>query len=436
MSAKRRGGGDNTMMQADLVIANASELLTCAADKPKRGKALSDLGIIRNGAVAVKNGLIAWVGKTSEFDFEASQVLDAGNRLVMPGFVDCHTHLVFGGGREKDLVRKLQGKSYLEILAEGGGILSTVEHTRAASEEELYHLGWRRLDTMLAHGTTTVEIKSGYGLDEMTEQKILRVARRLGRDHPMDVATTYLGAHAIPGGRNREEYVAEVLASLEKMRSWAEFCDVFCEKGAFTLEESRHILEAAKSLGYKLKIHAEQMTGLGGAALAAALGAVSADHLDHISERGIQRLARSNTIGVLLPGASFYLMQESRAPARGMIEGGAALALATDFNPGSCPCENMQLMLTLACLQMKLLPAEAINCATINAAFALDRAGAVGSLEEGKQADILIADVVSHESLVSRFGTNRVARVIKKGMLMQTGKTAEAGGGGGQRFPV
>jgi imidazolonepropionase len=408
------------IMQADLIVKNAAELLTCQAAEAKRGDELQDLGLIADGALAIKDGRIEFVGRTADLsDWQATETIDARGKVVMPGFVDCHTHLVFGGSREKDLLRKLRGDSYLEILKQGGGILSTVEHTRAASADELFAAGMNHLDTMLALGTTTVEIKSGYGLNPETERKILEVAARLEQAHPIDIVTTYLGAHTIPKEKTKSEYIAEVLDSLEEMKPLAEFCDIFCEEGVFTYQETRRILTAAKECGYKLKIHAEQLNTLHGAELAAELGAVSADHLDHISPEGIARMAASSTIGVLLPAVPFYLMLSKYAPAREMIEQGMALALATDFNPGSCPCESMSLMLTFACLQMKLLPSEAINCATINAAYAIDRGATIGSIEQGKQADILIVAAPNHETLSYRFGRNLVERVIKKGVVVQ-----------------
>ena len=413
-------------MQADIIIKNAEELLTCAAaasengPAPKRGDELKDLGLIAGGALAIKDGRIEFVGRTDDLgDWQATETIDAAGKVVMPGYVDCHTHLVFGGSREKDLLRKLRGDSYLEILKQGGGILSTVEQTRAASADELFAAGMKHLDTMLALGTTTVEVKSGYGLNPETERKILEVAARLEQAHPMDIVTTYLGAHTIPKEKTKDEYIAEVLDSLEAMKPLAEFCDIFCEEGVFTFEETRRILTAAKECGYRLKIHAEQMNTLHGAELAAELDAVSADHLDHIAPEGIAQMADSDTVGVLLPAVPFYLMMSKYAPAREMIDQGMALALATDFNPGSCPCESMSLMLTFACLQLKLLPSEAINCATINAAFAIDRGAVIGSLEQGKQADVLIFDAPNHETLPYRFGRNLVEGVIKKGVVMQ-----------------
>ena len=404
-------------MIADILIKNAAELLTCHADSPKRGGDLNNPGVIENGAVAVTAGKITYVGPTKDINFEAKQTIDAAGKVVMPGLIDCHTHAVFGGSRENDFLRKLRGERYLDILKAGGGILSTVEKTRAASREHLLAKTLKHLDQMLAYGTTTMEIKSGYGLTFDDEQKILEVAELANQKHPMDVVKTYLGAHTVPKDKSKSEYLREVLDSLEKMKPHAEFCDVFCEDGAFSPEESRQILTAAQNLGYKIKIHAEQMNTLGGAELAAELNAVSADHLEHISDAGIDRLAESDTVGVLLPGVVFYLMLDKYAPARKMIDRGMALAISTDFNPGSCPCDNLQLIMTLACLQMKMLPAEVINAATINAAFALDRQNEIGSLHSAKQADIIILDAPNHNHVPYRFGANRVETVIKNGLI-------------------
>ena len=409
-------------MNVDLLIKNAAELLTCHADSPKKGSDLNNPGVIKNGAIAATEGKITFVGPTDQVDFPAKQTIDAAGKVVMPGLIDCHTHAVFGGSRENDFLRKLRGDHYLDILKAGGGILSTVEKTRAASEEELLENTLKHLDKMLAYGTTTLEIKSGYGLNFQDEQKILEVAEMAHQHHPMDVVKTYLGAHTVPKEKSKLDYINEVINSLEQMKPLAEFCDIFCEDGAFTLEDSRFILTTARDMGYKVKIHAEQMSTIGGAELAAELNAVSADHLDYISDEGIDLLAASDTVGVLLPGVVLYLMLERYAPARKMIDRGMALALSTDFNPGSCPCDNLQLIMTLACLQMKMLPAEVINAATINAAFALDRQNKIGSLHPGKQADIIILDAPNHNYIPYRFGANRVETVIKNGCIFKPEK--------------
>ncbi len=433
-------------MLADLLIKNAAELLTCKPNrknKPKIKDELKDLGIIKDGAVAVKDGMIVFVGNNKELiaaKISAKKTIDASNKLVMPGFVDCHTHAIFAGSRENEFLKKLAGKSYLEILKEGGGILSTVEQTRKASKDELLKIALKNFNGMLEHGTTTVEVKSGYGLRFEDEKKILEVADLVSKKLPLDVVKTYLGAHAVPKDVSKEEYLKEVLSSLAKISkinkiknknnnidnryyNLAEFCDVFCEKGVFSVDETRKILSAAKKLGFKLKLHAEQHNDLGSAELAAQLNVVSADHLDNVSDGGIKALAKSGVggtgvVSVLLPGVPFYLMDEKYAPARNMIDAGCAIAIASDFNPGSCPCYNMQLMITLACLKMKVLPAEAINSATINAAFAVDRADSIGSLEVGKKADIIVLDIDNHSKLPYFFGANLVEKVVKDGKVV------------------
>ncbi len=411
----------NSTTNVDILIKNASELLTCKAsnsNKPKTGKELSNLGIIKDGAIAIKDGKIIFVGLSSEVNFNTSNIIDAKNKVVMPGFVDCHTHAVFSGSREDEFLKKQQGISYLDILKQGGGILSTVEKTRKASKEELFQTAEKHLNRMIEYGTTTLEIKSGYGLNFEDEKKILEVAAMLQEKLPIDIVKTYLGAHTVPKNIKREDYIKEVISSLEKIKPYSEFCDVFCEKGVFSVEETREILIHAKHLEFKLKLHSEQNNLLHSAELASELGAVSADHLDHISSDGIEALAKSGVIGVLLPGVPFYLMEEKYAPARELINKGVAIAIASDFNPGSCPSFNMQLMISLACLKMKLLPSEAINAATINAAFAIDRGDEVGSLEVGKKADIILLDIDNHNKLPYYFGINLVERVIKSGKVI------------------
>ena len=412
----------NSKTNVDILIKNAAELLTCKVtnpNKPKAGKELANLGIIKDGAIAIKDGKIVSVSTTQDTsNISAKTIIDAKGKVVMPGFVDCHTHTIFSGSREDEFLQKLQGTPYLEILKQGGGILSTVEKTRKASTEELFELAKKRLWKMLEYGTTTIEIKSGYGLTFEDEKKILEVAALVERELPVGIVKTYLGAHAVPKGVSKEEYVKEVLSSLEKIKPYAEFCDVFCEKGIFSIEEAREILACAQKIGFKLKLHAEQYNTLNSAELAGKLGATSADHLDHISEAGIKALKENGVVGVLLPGVNFYLMEEKYAPGRKIIDGGVAVAIASDFNPGSCPSYNMQLMVTLACLKMKLLPSEAINAVTINAAFAIDRAHEIGSLEAGKKADIIILDIENHNQLPYYFGINLVQKVFKSGKIV------------------
>ncbi|MEM3613464.1 MAG: imidazolonepropionase [Candidatus Bathyarchaeia archaeon] len=404
-------------------MVNASELITLAGgnEKPRTGKRMRELGIIKNGCVAIKEGKILAVGKTSEIrkNFRAENIVNASGKTVLPGFVDPHTHLVFAGSREDEFQMRIEGASYMEILRAGGGILKTVRETRKASLDELLGFGLNTLDVMLRYGTTTVEAKSGYGLTTKDELKILEVIKRLNQLHAVDVVPTFMGAHAIPAeyASNPEEYVSLVVDEMIPAvaeRRLAEFCDVFCEKGVFNLEQTRKILTAAKKHGLRLKVHADEMSQLGGAELAASLEAVSAEHLLFASDVGLKAMAEKGVIAVLLPAAAFSLMTGRCAEARKMIDYGIPVALGTDFNP-SCWVENQQLVIAFACYFMKMTPAEAITAATINAAHAIGRASEVGSLEVGKKADIVILNAPNHVFLGYRFGVNLVDKVIKNG---------------------
>ncbi|BCU80692.1 imidazolonepropionase [Polycladomyces abyssicola] len=418
-----------------LMIRNIGQLLTLrgASGRPKTGSSLSDLGIIENGCVAIEGETIAAVGTEQEVWHRLCQrwgerlsdkadVMDAGGRVVMPGMVDPHTHLVFAGTREYELEMRLQGATYLEILQAGGGILATTRKTRQATEEELLRQASSRLDRFLQYGVTTVEAKSGYGLDWKHEWKQLRVARRLHETHPVDVVSTFMGAHVVPEEyrNDPDRYVDIVVDEMIPQvadKGLAEFCDVFCEKDVFSLEQSRRVLEAGKRHGLMPKIHADEMEAMGGAELAADLGAISADHLLRVSDRGICRLAETGVIAVLLPGTAFYLMAPF-ARARDMIEAGVAVALSTDCNPGSSPTMSMPMILNLACLHMRMTPAEAISAATINAAHAIGRGWQIGSLEEGKQADLVLLDAPHYAFLQYHFGINLIDTVIKKGRVV------------------
>ncbi len=420
-------------MQADLLIYDAVQVLTVASPEgPKRGLAMRDLGIIPEGAVAIRDGRVLDVGPWEELRsrVRAAQTLSAGGHLVMPGFVDPHTHLVWAGERAHEFEMRVAGLSYMEIMAAGGGIMSTVQHTRAASLSGLLAETRPRLGRMLTHGTTTVEIKTGYGLNTADELKQLQAIRHLQDEFPGTLVPTFLGAHVIPVEyQGREEayvdlVVEEMLpAVVEAMTdhpasdAFPLFCDVFCEDGAFSLEQSKRILKAAKVLGLGLKIHADEFKALGGTRLAVELGAVSADHLVCTPPDEIELLARSDTIAVALPGTPFGLGHPDYTPARAFIDAGGAVALATDCNPGTCWCENMQLMIALACRHMKMTPAEAISAATINAAHAVGLGGEVGSLEPGKRADLILLDVPSYQHLAYRFGTNLVGAVVAGGRM-------------------
>lgn len=410
----------------DLVLKNCSELLTIAGAKPKNGRELKNLELINNGAVAISGKKIIWVGESSELELEGKKITDCSGKVVMPSFVDCHTHAIFAGSREKELELKIQGKSYMEILESGYGIYSTVEATRAASSEVLKNLCAARLGKMLRNGTTTVEIKSGYGLNMKDELKCMTVVRALQNEQEIDIVPTFLGAHAIPieYKNNADAYVDMIIRNMLPeiaSKRQAEFCDVFCEPDIFNIDQSRKILTEAKKLGFKLKLHADEFTNSGGAGLAAELGATSADHLLKSSEQGIRKMAKKGVVGVLLPGASFANFLDY-ASARKYIELGLPIALATDFNP-SCWIDNIGFVIALACYKMKILPAEAISACTINAAFAIGREKEVGSIEVGKKADILIMNVDNYQSIPYKLGLNLIDKVIRNGKVaFESGK--------------
>ena len=420
----------------DILIINASELITLRGPRRARTKQeMSDLAIIRDGAVAVSNGVIVDVGSTDgimrEHDATGIERLDASDKTVMPGFVDPHTHLVYAGSREFELELKAKGKTYLEILREGGGILRTVKDTRAASPHELFAQSAKRLESMISHGSTTIEAKSGYGLDRNTELKMLETARKLGEDYPVDVVSTYLGAHAFPPefeGRPDdyvEFMVREVMPEVAKLRL-AEFCDVFCEKGVFDVDQSKKVLLAAKALGLLLKVHADELHSSGGAELAAEVGAISADHLAKPSDDGIMAMARKDVIGVLLPGTPYSSMSKDYADGRRLIDLGVPIALGTDLNP-NCWNESMQFTMSLACHKMRMTPAEAITASTINSAAALGLERKIGSIERGKKADIVVLDIPTHAQLPYRFGTNLCSVVMKDGKPIWERQTLDYG---------
>jgi len=415
-----------TKKEVDLIIKNANELLTIAggSQKPLLGTQMRELGIIKNGGLAVDKGRIAAVGKTDKIirQFRGKESLDATGKVVMPGFVDPHTHLVFAGSREDEFEMRLQGTSYMEILRKGGGILKTVRETRKASRTELVENCKKTLKVMLEHGTTTVEAKSGYGLNMKDEIKCLEVVKVLNEEQPVEVVRTFLGAHAVPPEYedDADKYVdlitEEMIPTVADCKL-AEFCDVFCEKGVFSLEQSKKILLSGRKYGLMPKLHADEMTRLGGAELAAEIGAVSAEHLLFASDKGMKMLAERGVVAVLLPGAAFSLMLGRYAEARKMIEFNVPVALGTDFNP-NCRVENLQTIIALACYQMKMTPAEALVATTINAAHAINRAKEVGSLEVGKKADVLVLDIPSHRFLGYRYGVNLVDKVLKNGKLV------------------
>jgi imidazolonepropionase len=404
-------------MKSELLIKNAIQLLTVKSDKPKVKGEMEDLGIINDGAIAVRNNRIFRVDK--KININAKKTIDASGKVVMPGFVDCHTHLVFSGSRENELKMKLKGKTYLEILESGGGIHFTVNKTRKADIKELVALGLSRLDEMLLNGTTTVEAKSGYGLNPKDEIKCLKVINELDKRHAVDVVPTFLGAHAVPleFKNNPDEYTDLILNKmLPRIKNLAGFCDVFCEKNVFTIEQARKILNEGKKFGLTPKIHADEIYCTGGAELASEIGCISADHLLRASDKGIKKMAKKGVVGVLLPGPSFTTM-EKYADARKYIDYGLPVALASDFNP-NCWINNMGFIIALACYNMKMTPAEAISASTINAAFAIGKEKEIGSLEIGKKADILILNVPNYESIPYKLGMNIVDTVIKNGRVV------------------
>lgn len=405
----------------DILVKNASELVTCRSNGPKTGRELDALDIVAGGDLAIKAGRIVAVG--NHIDEPARKVLNAAGKTVLPGFVDCHTHLVFSGSREDELDLKIKGAEYLEILSRGGGILSTVSSTREAGFPELVSTTLSRIKTAADYGTTTIEVKSGYGLDMVNEMKMLTVVADLRANRMAELVPTFLGAHVVPPefSGNRAAYVREVSRMVEELgkQPLAEYCDAFVEEGAFSVAEAREILEKARDCRLKIKIHAGEFSDMGGVELGVDLEATSIDHLDYVSEEGSRRMAEKKTIGVLLPGVSFHLMTGHYAPARKLVESGVPIALATDFNPGSCPTLSMQMVIALACRYMKLTAAEAINASTVNAAYAVDRGDRIGSLEVGKQADIIILSVPDHRQLPYWFGMNLVETVVKNGRVVK-----------------
>jgi len=411
---------------ADILIVNAKELLTLAGleRSPRTGKQMRELGIVRDGALAIHEGRIVGVGTTREMQriFRAGYVVNAQGKTVLPGFVDPHTHLVFVGSREDEFQLRVEGAYKFEISDWSKGVWTTVRETRRARVEALVELGLERLDAMLTHGTTTAEAKSGYGLTTTDELKILEATKRLNQLHSVNVVSTLMGANVIPPefSGNPDAYVDLIVGEMipkVSAKGLAEFCDVSCEKGVFSLAQAKRVLEKGKSVGLKPKVHADQTGKLGGAEVAADIGAVSAEHLIFSSVQGIKAIAAKGVVAVLLPAVAFSLMTGKYADARLMIDSGVPVALGTGFD-SNCWVENQQLVIAMACHFMKMTPAEAITAATINAAYAVNRAGEVGSLEVGKRADVLVLGMPNHKFLGYRFGVNLVDKVIKNGRLV------------------
>lgn len=411
----------------DILIQNIGELiLPKKTDRPLKGNELNELNIIKNGTVVVKDSKIVYAGEYDD-SFEATEVIDATNQVVSPGLVDAHTHLVFGGSREHEMALKQQGVSYLDILKQGGGILSTVESTRNATEEELYNKSKKEVIRMIQFGTTTVEAKSGYGLDKETELKQLNVQHQLAQDTPIRMKHTFLGPHAVPkDAKDNASFLQEMIDLLDDVKDKADFADIFCETGVFTIDESRRYMQAAKEKGLKVKIHADEIDPLGGLGLAIEEGAISADHLVASSEEDKKALNNSNTVAVLLPGTTFYLGKDQYADARGMLDNNGAIAIATDFNPGSCVTDNLQLVMSIAALKLKLTPNEIWNAVTVNAAKAIDVEA--GTIEVGDQADVVVWDIPNHEYLPYHYGVNHAQTVITNGkkVYQNTGLLTES----------
>lgn len=413
-------------MNGNVIIRNASELVTNTGFEAKKGSGMKALTVIQGGAVVIENGVITRVGVTEEvlkgLDPSGYEVIDATGRTVLPGFVDSHTHFVFGGYRADEYGWRLEGVPYMDIMNRGGGIINSVRGTREASAEELMTLGLSRLDSMLSLGVTTVEGKSGYGLDTETELKQLHVMKRINAQHPVDVVSTFMGAHAVPPeykGRGMEfvELIVNDMLPAVVGEGLAEFCDVFCEKNVFSVEESRALMLKAKEMGLKVKLHADEIVQLGGAELAAELGATSADHLLQASDAGVAAMAEAGVVATCLPCTAFSL-REHYARARYMIDQGCAVALATDFNPGSCFTESIPLVIALATLYMNMTIEEVITALTLNGAAAVGRADKVGSLEPGKAGDVVIHEFPSYRFLPYHIAMPTADTVVKNGSVV------------------
>lgn len=426
----------DTKVVIDVLISPIGELATADVQSgPARGSAMENISKVKDAAIAIKNGKIIFSGKRDEvlsrIHADDSTVIDASDQLVTPGLVDPHTHLIFGGNRHDEFAMRCQGKTYKEIADRGGGIVASMHGTRNASTAELIRLGKERLERMLAHGTTSCEIKTGYGLEKKSELDMLEAILALNHMQPVELTPTFMPAHAIPPGMQRETYVEEVvqdmlpaaveLATRKSVPASSLYVDVFCDEGYFTLEDTRKIFEKAKALGMKLKVHADEFASLGATALACEQSAHSADHLLAVTNQDIERLARSSCVAVLLPGTSFFLNLAEHAPARTMIEKGVAVAVGSDFNPGSCHIFSLPFIIGLACLKLKMTANEALCAATINAAYAIGRGESIGQVRAGYQADIVLWNVKTLAEIPYNMGWNCVSQVIKKGTLIAGG---------------
>jgi len=419
-----------------LLITGASQLLTLRGDGPRRGNSLSNLSLIKDGALLVRDGLISAVGTRAEVEKLAeargAEKIDLGGRVALPGFVDSHTHLVHASSRAEEYELKIAGASYEEIARKGGGIVNSVKKLRAATGEALKQRALAALKRFAAHGTTTLEAKSGYGLDVASELKILRLHKELAAEQPLEIVSTFLGAHVVPaefrgkaGGAERYIQMIEqrMLPHIGEGRL-AEFCDVFCDRGAFTVEQSKRVLQAGRQWGLEPRVHAEQLSRTGAARLAILLRAASCDHLEKVNKSDIVALGKSETVATLLPGCDFHLGLKEYAPARALIEAGAIVSLATDYNPGTSPTLSMPMILSLACTQLRMTAAEAIVAATINAAHALRREKSIGSLEVGKQADLAVFEVADYREIPYYFGGNHCWMTVKRGRVIHATEQA------------
>jgi imidazolonepropionase len=421
-------------LPTSLLITGASQLVTLHGRGPRRGSALANLGIIKNGALLVRDGVVAAIGPSAKIESlpesRTSEKLHLGGRIALPGFVDSHTHLIHAASRAEEYELKIAGASYEEIARKGGGILNSVKKLRAATSEALKQRAHRALTQFAAYGTTTIEAKSGYGLDIPSELKILHLHKDLAAEQPLDIVSTFLGAHVVPSeyrrnAAGRQQYIAlltEKLIPEVAQEKLAEFCDVFCDRGAFNRDQSQQILEAGKQHSLTPRLHAEQLTRTGATQLAIKLGAASCDHLEQVNASDIAALAESQTVATLLPGCDFHLGLKQYAPARKLIDAGAVVALATDYNPGTSPTMSMPMILSLACTQLRMTPAEAITAATINAAYSLRRQNQIGSLGVGKFADLAVFDVADYREIPYYFGMNTCWLTMKRGVVVHAAK--------------
>jgi imidazolonepropionase len=425
-------------MSSILLLTNCAQVVTLRGPVPRRGRAMSRLGIVKDAAVLVREGRIAAVGTGAQVEAlseaREAEKLDLGGRVVLPGFVDSHTHFVFPASRAEEYEQRIAGASYEEIARKGGGILSTVKKLRAAPEEALRKRSLAALRQFAAHGTTTIEAKSGYGLDLQNELKILRLQRELKGAQPLEIVSTFLGAHVVPREYRRrpdgtERYVkllTQQMIPQVAREGLAEYCDVFCDRGAFTVAQARRVLTAARACGMRLRMHAEQLARTGATQLGVKLHAASCDHLEKITGADIRALAQSEAVATLLPGCCFHLGLARYAPARKLIESGAIVALATDYNPGTSPTLSMPMILSLACTQMRMTPAEAITAATINAAYSLGRHARMGSIEVGKFADLAVFDLADYREIPYYFGVNKCWMTMKRGEIIHSSEGPKA----------